>query len=158
MKFQVVSSIDWHPCRSLWQMSRGPGPLYQQQMLQDFIAEHQILDVNHVQPLDPISTHDMQIMTVNKGWRSLQHMVSEARHVADHARHWLWIAVNVGFVYTETTQHYGSAADDRDLKILNYLEHHLDGWCSVLKHHRPDDRGRLGNFEHPVTVLAMRRS
>lgn len=158
MKFTIMRAIHWQPCRSLWQMTRAPGPLPQQQMLSDFIQQHSINDVNLVRSPHDIAEHDMQIMIFDQRMQPLQIIISDIQRAADHARSWLWISLNVYLVYTLYNQDYEPDVDDWDLKIIHYIEDHLHGWRSVFRHHRPDDRGRLGNFEYPVTALALQRS
>lgn len=148
-------------CRGLFALKHPDAPLDLDQYLrrQLFFQKNNCSDIGDEQGQ---MSHEAITITVNQGPIDLCDLCQQVLYHSSRARRWLWIDINKFYVYTsqpiivtESTQHQ----DDFDRKLVDYIVRLLSiNFLLITSCTRPDDRGNLGNFIHPVTNLVFERN
>jgi hypothetical protein len=154
--YTVKLNIPWKSCKSPWQI-KNHGELPQQKQITNFIELHNITDVVHVTNTDDLCRHDMHVLTVNQSYCSLYQLADMVKCLANHSDRYLWVSINKFFIYSQQENNFFLDCPDWDLRLLNFVADQLPVWTIIEKIVRPDDRGQLGNFQHPVTALVAQK-
>lgn len=138
-------------CKNSWDI-QNIGPTPQQQIVDNFCNQHQILDRVVVDAV-PDTDHDMISLTINQSkFVSIQEIDFLLSQCMTKTKKFLHLAVNKFLLYTEKEQCLYTNQPDIDLRLVLH-------WCDLIA--RPlvfccycsEDRGRQGNFRYPITQL-----
>lgn len=140
MTVKVLKSIEFVPCKSLFFTKLGDANLLPQvQHLSNFA-----------------DTHDVSIVIENQEYLPLTELESKLLDASRCTTEYLYVAVNKFRIYSETDR--SPTSTDFDYEIIKFCSSMLSEKFSMIEYQsRPDDRGTLGNFIHPVTIMIFQR-
>jgi hypothetical protein len=138
-------------CKNFWDLKNN-NKTPQEQMVENFCNQHQILDRVVVDSC-PDSSHDMISLVINQSqFVSVQELDFLLIECMSKAKKFLHLAVNKFLLYTQQDQCLYETQSDLDLRLVLHWRDLIDQPL-IFCHYCSEDRGSLGNFRYPITQL-----
>lgn len=142
MNINFVPSIPFTSCKGIFVLKLNY-ELPQVDQYNQFVSDHQ--------PCNVVK------LIINDHYCSLTELRNSIVSTSQQATDYFYLAVNKFLVYSTVDLEVTNGC--YDLKLVEYCKDSIvDKFTLVSYNVRPDDKGTLGNFLHPVTTMFFKRN